>query len=80
MGFLDFRLQQFDMLPDFIGYGMIFYGLQQLAEQDDFFNKAKTPAGLLIFLSLPDFYNANATNGLVEDRYALSAVFSRSGC
>ncbi|MDI6880479.1 MAG: hypothetical protein QMC95_16735 [Desulfitobacteriaceae bacterium] len=77
---MDFRLQQFDMLPDFIGYGMIFYGLQQLAEQDDFFNKAKTPAGLLIFLSLPDFYNANATNGLVEDRYALSAVFSRSGC
>lgn len=61
---LDFRLQQFDLLPDFIGYGMILYGLQQLSEQNDFFKKAMIPAGLLILLSFPDFYDANANNGL----------------
>lgn len=53
---LDFRLGQFDMLPDFIGYGMILYGLRQLAEHNDFFDKAKIPTALLIIVSFPDFF------------------------
>lgn len=61
---LDFRLQGFDLLPDFIGYSLILHGLGQLAEQDNFFNKAKIPAGLLFFLSFWDFYDAGSNNWL----------------
>lgn len=51
----DFRIQGFDILPDIIGYIMIFQGLKKLAEHHDYFRKAGTFALVLIFISIFDF-------------------------
>ncbi|MDA8235589.1 MAG: hypothetical protein M0Z31_12465 [Clostridia bacterium] len=59
---LDFRIQFFDVVPDFIGYIMIFNGLGKLRGQHNFFGKARTPAFMLIFLSLMDLVQLPGNN------------------
>ena len=49
---LDFRIQYLDILPDFLGYILIFCALSTLAAQHSFFSKARPFALLLVFLSL----------------------------
>lgn len=53
---LDFRIQNFDILPDFIGYWMIYQGLQALASYNYNFGKAKMYAAPLLVLSITDFF------------------------
>lgn len=55
-GFLfqfDFRINGFDILPDFIGYFFIYLGLVKLENSSSFFRSAKKMAFPLIFLSMP---------------------------
>lgn len=52
----DFRLQGLDILPDFIGYILIFLGLQQIENLHDYFKNAKIFALILIFPSIFTIY------------------------
>lgn len=53
---LDFRLESFDILPDFIGYWIIYTGLKTLASYNDNFDKAKMYAVTLSLLSITNFF------------------------
>ncbi|MCX7748352.1 MAG: hypothetical protein N2645_15930 [Clostridia bacterium] len=53
---IDIRIQNVDVLPDFIGYILITYGLTKLALQHPSFGKARYGSFLLIFFSLPEVY------------------------
>lgn len=54
---IDFRLNGFDILPDFIGYMLFFIGLSKLQEKNDYFKKAKYYSLLMIPISLMNFYD-----------------------
>jgi len=54
----DFRINGFDILPDFIGYLLIFLGLSALVNLNEKFNKAKTLALPLIIISVLDIYQS----------------------
>ena len=45
--FLHFRINGFDLLPDFIGYGLIFAGCRQLSSLSHYFNKTKVIAAFM---------------------------------
>ncbi|MBF4692553.1 hypothetical protein [Fusibacter ferrireducens] len=65
--FFDFRISEFDILPDFIGYIFFYQGLSAMKDTNPFFHKSRGPALLMIFIalfdmfppliSLSDFYN-----------------------
>jgi hypothetical protein len=54
----DFRLQGFDILPDIIGYILIFSALGNLIQRNDNFKKAREMSIPLIFLSIFNIYQA----------------------
>ena len=56
--FLDFRLLGFDVLPDFAGYLIIFFGLRRLAEYHPMFRKSSAFTLLIFILSFSDLYSA----------------------
>ncbi|MEO3945272.1 hypothetical protein [Gorillibacterium sp. CAU 1737] len=53
---LSFRIQGFDILPDFIGYLLFVMGFNALAEQSEYFTKAKTYNWPLLILSIFTIY------------------------
>lgn len=59
---IDFRLQGFDILPDFLGYLFIIQGLSSLAEVNGFFQRAKKLALPMLLLSILSFYEAPGSN------------------
>ncbi|SCZ08419.1 hypothetical protein [Alkaliphilus peptidifermentans] len=59
----DFRLQGFNVLPDIVGYIIIFSTLARLIEDSPHFERARKYAFPLIFLSILDIYEA-PTNGI----------------
>jgi len=77
---LDLRFNNFNILPDVIGYLMIVVALGQLENQHQYYGKAKNFAMLLILFAIPDIYQNN--NGLqgfrIGDTYSL-AIFVLSG-
>ncbi|WP_427340742.1 hypothetical protein [Caloranaerobacter sp. DY30410] len=52
----DFRLNGVDIIPDFIGFILIYFGLQKLVEKNNNFELAKNLAFPLIFISVFDIY------------------------
>jgi len=66
----DFRINGFDILPDFIGYLLIFLGLSALVNLNEKFNKAKTLALPLIIISVLDIYQSPVplNSGLMEPK------------
>lgn len=63
--FLNFNINGFDIIPDFVGYIFIWVGLASLSEYHQEFRKAKIFAIILFFLSLiwlflgPSSYNSS---------------------
>lgn len=58
-GFLflfDFRIQGFDILPDIIGYWLIYLGLKELGSMSSHFAEAKKYSVILGFLAVFDLY------------------------
>jgi hypothetical protein len=55
----NFRIQGVSILPDFIGFILIFSGLSGLTHLGPKFEKAKSLAFILIFLSIPQVYEVN---------------------
>lgn len=70
----DFRINGFDILPDFIGYILIFLGLKMLAERNENFNKAKLLALPLIFLSLLDIYQTQDNAQVVSHSFFVEII------
>ena len=59
----DINLGYINILPNFIGYGLIYSGLNILLVQHEVFKKGKMPATILILLTLKDiFHNPNNTS------------------
>jgi len=61
---VDFRLNGFDILPDFVGYLLFYIGLSKMLSANSNFGKAKNVSLLMVFLSLPsllqmELYPAN---------------------
>lgn len=54
--FFDLRINGFDILPNFIGYILIYNGLKKLSDRNVNFKSAKSIAFPLIFLSIPGIY------------------------
>lgn len=59
---LDFRVSAIDIIPDFIGFIMIFSALGKLTAQHEYFGKARPFAFALILLALPDLIQLQANN------------------
>lgn len=57
--FLDFNINNFDILPDFIGVLLILSGLGLLQEANGRFSTARKLAWLLLLLSLFDIFKVN---------------------
>ena len=53
----DLRINELDLLPDFIGYIFFYQGLSMLADENEHFYKGKGLAFPMIFLSIFDLYN-----------------------
>lgn len=66
---LDFRIQFIDILPDFLGYILIFRALGTLASQHPYFSKGRPFALVLIFLSLVTIIKLPNAN-ILEDSLA----------
>ena len=76
-GFLfmfDFRINGFDILPDFIGYLLFYLGASKLQHAHDRFAKAKPLCALMIFLSLPSLIEIKA--GDIGELTLLWTLFS----
>lgn len=56
---LDFRVGGFDLIPNFIGYLLIFSGLKDLAEYDTYFEMARPFAAVSAAFGLFDIYQVN---------------------
>ncbi len=52
----DFRINGFDVLPDFIGYILFYQGLAMLEDRNEYFNKAKSFALPMILISIFDIF------------------------
>lgn len=53
---IDFRIQGFDILPDFVGYLLILLGLAVFLGTNDFFERAKKLSLAMLLLSILSFY------------------------
>lgn len=49
----DLRINGFDIMPNFLGYGMILLGINILSEYSEFFRRAKALAIALVAISIP---------------------------
>ncbi|RQD75089.1 MAG: hypothetical protein D5R97_06710 [Candidatus Syntrophonatronum acetioxidans] len=63
---IDIRIGGFSILPDFIGFILIYNALVTLARQHEAYDKAKPFALFLIFLSLPHIYETPGQNLLAN--------------
>lgn len=74
-GFLflfDFRINGIDILPDFVGYILIYLGLDLLVKRSSHFQKAKNLTIPLILISIFDIYQIQAPIGSVfSNRYGI---------
>ena len=77
-GFLfmfDFRIQQVDVLPDFIGYLFFYMGLSSLSVEREEFAAAKRLAPALIILSIPSIHAVSfAIDDLSGFRFLMLAL------
>jgi len=72
----DFRINGFDLLPDFIGYLLIFLGLSALVNLNEKFNKAKILSLPLIVISVLDIYQSpvQLNSGLLEPKAMILSI------
>lgn len=60
----DFRINGFDVIPDIIGYILIFQGLSLLMARNINFQRAKNISFPLIFLSIFNIYQINGSGSM----------------
>ncbi len=59
---INIRIGGVSILPDFVGFILIYYALNKLALQHHSYGKAKPFAFMLIFLALPNIYEGPTQN------------------
>lgn len=57
--FLDFNINNFDILPDFLGFIIILVGISKLASLSIYFVKAKLFAVISLILSIVNLFQVN---------------------
>lgn len=64
---LDFSINNFDLLPDLLGYVILMFGCSGLLGVSPSFSRARLAAGILVLLSVIQFFNPtpSAAFGLV---------------
>lgn len=55
--FIHFRINGFDILPDFAGYGLIFAGVDRLSARSNYFNKARIFSVLMGIVSFGELFH-----------------------
>jgi hypothetical protein len=68
-----------NLLPNFIGYILIFSGLGILSEQHDIYGKGKTPAVILTIITVKDIVNMGNINFLNGQYQINNLWFSAAG-
>jgi len=78
--FLDFKINQFDLLPDFVGYFIIVSALSDLNSFSAYFRKARTFAIILAILSIPEYFigEINILEGIVPSTSTILILISSS--
>ncbi|MCJ8008044.1 hypothetical protein ACFFF5_18180 [Lederbergia wuyishanensis] len=78
--FLDFKINQFDLLPDFVGYFIIVSALSDLNSFSAYFKKARTFAIILAILSIPEYFigEINILEGIVPSTSTILILISSS--
>ncbi|HEX6098869.1 MAG TPA: hypothetical protein VF432_21315 [Thermoanaerobaculia bacterium] len=72
---LDIRLGAIDLiLPDFVGYILIFQGLTLLAPEHHAFRKARVLAAVMVFVSLPGFFGMGSLDPAFLRRQLISGL------
>lgn len=69
--FFDLRIQGIDILPDFIGYGLIYLGLKELVFMNSHFGEARRYAVVLGILSIFDLYQIQ----IPIEHFHLNSIF-----
>lgn len=59
---LDFRVEGFDILPDIIGYMLIYSGLSAFEDENEYFEKAKKMALPILLISIFYIYASPGSN------------------
>ncbi len=57
---IDFRLQNFDLFPDVLGYFLIMLGLSQLSRHHRYYSIAWAAAGFLLLMAIVQFFGFQA--------------------
>jgi len=65
--FLDFKINNFDILPDFLGLIIILIGIGKLTSLSDHFLKAKPFAVISLLISFLDLFQINYQIGNVPE-------------
>lgn len=77
--FLNFHINHFDILPDFLGYIIIFLGLTDLVSYSEHFSKAKSYVLILAAGSLPLIYQFEVNMAepieMTANAYGLMAIY-----
>ncbi|QHE50760.1 hypothetical protein [Pontibacillus sp. HMF3514] len=74
---LEIHIQFIDILPDPVGYFLIFLGLQTLVEKYPIGNKAQVLAAILAVLSIPTvFINESGTMNPMDSPFTMWWVYS----
>lgn len=70
----NFNIGFFDILPNFVGYMLIFSALVQLEEQNPIFKRGKIPALILTAISLIELFKPKNVN-LLEGRLGDASIW-----
>lgn len=76
--FFDLRIQGIDILPDFIGYGLIYLGLKELVSMNSHFVEAQKYTVVLGILSIFDLYQIQIPMGEFHLN-SISGIFMLTG-
>ena len=68
--FFDFRIQGFDIIPDIIGYWLIYLGLKEIVSMSSHFIEAKKYSVILGILSILDIYEIK----MPMDQFSISPI------
>jgi len=66
------NLGPISILPNFVGYMIIYSGLNTLSSQNEIYKRGKLPAAILVVLSLKDIWNNKNSNVFTGNFYNIN--------
>jgi hypothetical protein len=74
--FFDFWVFGFDVIPDFVGYLIMFFGLRRLAGYHPLFHRGQAFTIVNLLLSIPDIYSAEQAGGQASPGWGIYSMIS----